>query len=267
LASVLSACGWLRLRSRPGLSRLLRRLGVRLKQARRHVHSPDGHYRDKLATIQLHLQSPDDLLFADEFTLYRQPSLAQAYEQRGHRQPLAELGYSSNRTWRLIAALHAGTGRVHWLEASQLSVGRLVAFYQQVAAAYPTASVVYLAEDNWPMHFHPDVLAALVPQHCPWPWPVSSRWPTEPSPRAKRLHLPIQLLPLPTYASWTNPTEKLWRWLQQDLLHLHRFGDDWLGLKRAVGQFLDQFAHGSRALLRYVGLSDPARLYQTALRL
>ena len=37
--------------------------------------------------------------------------------------------------------------------------------------------------------------------------------------------LPIQLVPLPTYASWCNPIEKLWRQLRQELLHLHRFAD------------------------------------------
>ena len=267
LASLLAACGWLRLHSVPGLWQLLRRLGISLKRARQHVRSPDPDYRAKLEQIHLHLQPAVDLVFVDEFTLYRQPSLERAYAQRGHAQPYAELGYTANRTWRFIAAVHAWTGQVHWLSAGRLSIGRLVAFAQQLVVAYPSAPVVYLAEDNWPLHFHPDVLAALQPQHNPWPFPQPASWRVPPRPRVKRLNLPIQLLPLPTYASWCNPIEKLWRWLRQDVLHLHRFGDDWLGLRSAAGQFLDQFATASPALVRYLGLADPRRLYQSALLL
>ncbi len=64
-------------------------------------------------------------------------------------------------------------------------------------------------------------------------------------------------MPLPTYASWANPIEKLWRWLRQDLLHLHRLAGDLAGLRAAVERFLERFAHGSLALLRYVGLPLP----------
>jgi transposase len=66
--------------------------------------------------------------------------------------------------------------------------------------------------------------------------------------------LPIQLICLPTYASWLNPIEKLWRWLKQDVLHLHCLSQDWPALKQAVATFLDGFATGSDSLLRYVGL-------------
>jgi hypothetical protein len=68
-------------------------------------------------------------------------------------------------------------------------------------------------------------------------------------------YLPIQLLNLPTYASWLNPIEKLWGWLKQDVLHLHCQSDDWPHLKTRVAEFLDQFMAPSPDLLRYVGLS------------
>ena len=63
-----------------------------------------------------------------------------------------------------------------------------------------------------------------------------------------------RILELPTYASWLNPIEKLWRWLQQDVLHLHRLCDDWQALKLAFANFLDGLTDGSLELLRYVGL-------------
>lgn len=120
-------------------------------------------------------------------------------------------------------------------------------------------------QDNWPVHFHPDVLAALQPQSFKWPLHVPPNWPTEPSSKARRLNLPIQLLQLPTYASWTNPIEKLWRWLKQEVLHLHRYADRWSELQNKVSEFLERFSEGSQELLRYVGLEGPLNLYGPAL--
>jgi len=71
------------------------------------------------------------------------------------------------------------------------------------------------------------------------------------------LKLPIQIVPLPTYASWCNPIEKLWRKLRQDVTHLHRWADDLEVLRIEIDRFLDQFAQGSLELLRYVGLAVP----------
>lgn len=79
-------------------------------------------------------------------------------------------------------------------------------------------------------------------------------WPNQPRPRAISDNLPIQLVFLPTYSSWLNPIEKLWRWLRQDVLHLHRLSDDWQGVKQAVWDFIAQFTSGSSELLHYVGL-------------
>ena len=62
-------------------------------------------------------------------------------------------------------------------------------------------------------------------------------------------------MPLPTYASWCNPIEKLWRKLRQEVTHLHRWANDVPRLREEVERFLDQFASGSTDLLRYVGLS------------
>jgi hypothetical protein len=86
-------------------------------------------------------------------------------------------------------------------------------------------------------------------------------WSTTPSAKAVKqwghLQLPIQLIPLPTYASWCNPIEKLWRKLRQELTHLHPWANDLQRLRAEIDQFLAQFASGSPDLLRYVGLGVP----------
>jgi hypothetical protein len=53
----------------------------------------------------------------------------------------------------------------------------------------------------------------------------------------------------------------LWLLLKKQVLHLHRFSDDWDGLKQRVNHELDQYMRPSPDLLRFVGLQDPLRLY------
>ena len=261
------ACSWLRLRSLPGLYRLLRRLQIHRKRGRAHLHSPDSHYLGKLRAIWLWIRAvrldPEQLvlLFGDEMTFYRQPSLSYDYERAGHDQPQAELGHRTNTAWRLGAVLNAWTGQVTYAGHSHFTRKLLVDFLEQIADTYPKAQTIYLVWDNWPVHFHPDVLAALQPQTLPWPLHRPGNWPTQPRGNARRLNLPIQLLQLPTYAPWTNPIEKLWLLLKKDVLHLHRFADDWQGLKQRVHQELDKYTRPSPDLLRFVGLEDPLRLY------
>ncbi len=258
---------YLRLDSLPGMSQLLRRLHIRLKRARSYLHSPDPFYADKLHSIRFHVLSIPALervifLFEDELGFYRQPSLAYAYELMGRIQPLARLGWKRNAVWRVAGLLNAWSGQVLYEQGSQISVPKLIKLYQQAVSAYPAANPLFIAEDNWPVHAHPDVLAALQPQSFPHGLYRPGNWPTAPSPKAKRLNLPIRILFLPTYAPWTNPIEKLWKFVHQEVLHLHRFEDDWAGVKQAVMDCLDQFAQGSKELLQYVGLSDPYRLYR-----
>ena len=92
------------------------------------------------------------------------------------------------------------------------------------------------------------------PSDFRWPLALPDNWPTEPGPHAVHDDLPICLLRLPTYASWLNPIEKLWRWLKQEVLHMHRLADQWPVLRQRVNRFLDCFDKRSPDLLHYVGL-------------
>lgn len=267
LEDILRVCTWLTLRTTGGLSQLLRRVGISYKRGRSHVHSPDPDYAAKLLEVRRclseALSAPDRvvLLFEDECSYSRPPSLDRAYAKRGHDQAEAEWGYRWRAGGRIAAALNALTGQVTYRQATTLSVTELNAFYQQVADAYPQAETIYLVQDNWPVHLHPAVLARLREQTWPWAVKTPPNWPSEPHVPVAQRRLPIRLVWLPTYASWTNPIEKLWRWLRQSELHLHHFADDWSGLRSQVTRWLEQFANGSAALLRYVGLADPERLY------
>lgn len=285
LRDVLEQCRWLRLRTPSGMTRLLRRLGIARKRGRAHVHSPDPDYVAKCEQAQARQQAAREAsqvatrarhprrevtLLLDELTYYRAPTLASAYEQVGHDaqghsiQPLAELAHAANTPTRVGALLDVVSGHVIWRQAARVGVSALVALYQDVRAAYPEAARIWVIQDNWPVHWHPDLLVALEPQETPWTPRRPASWASEASPTARgrwgALHLPIQCVFLPTYASWLNPIEKLWRWLKQDVLHLHRYTTDLPWLREQVAAFLNRFTNGSMdatSLLRYVGLLLP----------
>ncbi len=226
---------WLHGYSDAGISKVLKRLGFSRKRALRFIRSPDPEYRTKWqAVLRAYMEAvsqPDKvvLLFLDELTYYRQPSQASAYHARGQTQPRASEVAGYNTKTRLVAVLNAITGHVSYLQRSKIGKAALVTFYAQVRAAYPAAEKVYIVQDNWPVHKLPEPMQAM---------------------HAHRL----APLFLPTYASWLNPIEKLWRWLKQEVLHLHRCAHLLDQLRQLAIAFLDQFQHGSDNLLRYVGL-------------
>lgn len=274
LAHLRSACEWLQLQTDSGLHHLLKRLKIHYKRGRLTVHSPDPQYLEKLADIYRALQLVQAskgkivLLFADQLTVYRQPTLASAYASAGRQeQPLAHCSHASNTAWRVAGLLNALTGKLTFIEGSKIGVRQLVKLYQKAQQEYPRAEVIYIVLDNWPVHFHPAVLGELRAQQTPFALKVPSNWRAIRAPKVKGLELPIQLLPLPTYASWCNPIEKLWRHLKQNCLHLHRWSDNWEELKKRLGQHLEQFRDGSAELLRYVGLTTKSKLYGALLAL
>lgn len=227
---------WLNGASEAAIYKLLKRLGFSRKQALNFIHSPDPEYHAKWKAI-LHafheaVEHPYEvvLLFQDELTYYRQPSRAPTYGRRGcGHQPYAHQQPRPNTQTRLTAVLNGVTGQVTYLQMSKVGEKALITFYAQVQAVYPQARTIYLVQDNWPVHKLPTVMTVA---------------------HAQRL----TPLFLPTYASWLNPIEKLWRWLKQDVLHLHALADRLDELREQVCNFLNQFVGGSSALLRYVGI-------------
>jgi len=235
LALVLAAVVWLGGLTLSGGWRLLRRLGVVYRRGQEHLHSPDPQYGPKLAAVrQARRQAAASggkvvLLYLDEFTYYRRPEPAPAYAPAGGPGPPAEQGHGRNRKRRVIGALDAVSGRLLAWQGGKAGVKELNRFYGQVRAAYPEAEAIYVAQDNWPVHFLPGVSEHLAGG-------------------------PVRPLRLPTYAPWTNPIEKVWRKLKQEMLRMHDFGDDWSGLQQAVADWLARAAADPQGLRRYTGL-------------
>jgi DDE superfamily endonuclease len=260
---VLAHCPWLRLRTPQSLGRLLHRVGITYKRGRDYLHSPDPDYAAKRAAIAAAYQAaqahPDQhiLLYLDEMLLFRQPTPARAWEARGRRQPLARRSQRSDTPTRLLGALDAVTGRLHRRRPDKVTLPTLLSFFQALVAAYPGRTLTVVL-DNWPVHFHADLLVALRPQTSPFPRYLPASWSPQPSAKAIQqwghLQLPLQLLPLPTYASWCNPIEKVWHKLRQELGHLHPWADDLPRLRAEIDHWLDQYHRSAPDLLHYVGL-------------
>jgi transposase len=230
-----AAVRWAAGYSLSGLGRALARLGIGRQRGRLRLHSPDPAYREKERDIR-HVCSlafgphrPPVVLYGDEFSLYRQPTLGPAFAPAGS-DLAAPLSCRRNGYYRYAGALDVATGQLTWLGRSKLGVANLRRFLAKLRAAYP-ARPLYLIWDNWPVHRHPAVLATADA-------------------------LRIDILWLPTYAPWLNPVEKVWRWLAQDLLRHHRRADRFADLQAQVAEWLGRFAHPNRTLLRYVGLAD-----------
>jgi hypothetical protein len=202
------------------------------------LFSPDPDYRSKGRRLPRCLRDaarhPDTVvaLFLDEFGYQRWPEGAPTW---GLEAAVAQRA-GTNQQWRTIGALNARTGQVNYLDGYIVGRQQVSAFYAQLDQAYPAADLLYVIQDNGNIHTHPAVLTAL-----------------ERYPRIKPVWLP-------TYAPWLNPIEKLWRWVRQDILKMHRWVEDWPRVKHRVHDCLNQFAHGSPDLLRYVGLVGKGKL-------
>ena len=238
LATIQASFAWLSQYSLSGVWRILQRFDLGLRSAAVQLFSPDPDYHLKQKRLERALREaaryPKSVvaLFLDEFGYYRWPDPARDWGPEPRRANRA----GNNQQWRTVGVMNALTGQVNYFDGYIVGRHQLKTFYAQVDQAYAKAQGVYLIQDNWSIHAHPEVLAAL--NTYPRLRPV---W-------------------LPTHAPWLNPIEKLWRWLRQDVLKLHRDVMDWQRVKQRVRDFLDQFQHGSQALLRYVGLVGEGRL-------
>lgn len=228
---------WMRTLSLPAICKLLQRFKLVYKRGRAHVHSPDLEYNQKMAAIvaarEAAQQAPGEVVFLyeDEFTAYLRPLVGRSYRARSERGQKAT--GASGETVRLAGCVDAMSGRVVWRRRSRYNVKEMYRFFYYVQKQYPQAKVIYMALDNWPVHFH-----AYVQEHL-----ATMKQPS-------RLHF----LALPTYAPWTNPMEKYWLKLTREWLRFHPYAGDKQTFKRELDGWLTRHSDASSALLHELGL-------------
>jgi transposase len=171
-------------------------------------------------------------VFQDEASFYRQPSQGWLWSWAGRKQPRMPWSHRSNTLVRAAAWLDSVTGCTGVFQAKSITVPRLIASYRQLLAAYPDALMIYLIQDNWPVHLHKAVLDFLAQ-----------------NPR-------LQLCLLPTYAPRLNSIEKLWRWTRQKLCHAHPFCDNFNEYKAQLTTCFAEAAQEPAAIRHYCGLDS-----------
>ena len=235
LPSVRQVIPWLATMSLPGICKLLKRLHVCYKRGRAHVHSPDALYDQKLAAISnarmLAHSAPEEVVFLyeDEYTFFSRPLVGRCYQPRGGKGTKATGAELVTR--RIAGCVDVASGAVIARQRDRFNVKEMARFFSYVEKHYPEADVIYIALDNWPVHFHGYVSDHLAARH--------SR---------------IRLLRLPTYAPWTNPFEKVWLKLSRELLTQHPYGTRWPDLKALITRWFDELREGSAEMLHEIGL-------------
>lgn len=225
---------WLKECTIPGVYQILKRLKITLKRATGFVESPDLDYRPKRRAVtrafSAALQHPEQfvVLFQDELTYYSQPDNPLKYGAVGNQSPFVKRAATENLMSRIGAVMDGITGQVSYIQADKFGKVAMAQLYRQIRQCYPKRKI-FVVQDNVPFHYSDLALNTAS-------------------------DLAVQPVFLPTYTSWLNPIEKLWRWLKADVLHGHEFAHDPMLLRQVVADFLDQFADGSSALLRYTGL-------------
>lgn len=111
------------------------------------------------------------------------PDPARTWEAMPPAPPQADRGKANNGLWRVAATMDAWTGRVLYLDNYIIGRKKLTELYRRIAEVYPRAKEIYVVQDNWSIHSHPDVLESL------------------------RQHPTIKSIWLPTYAPWLNPSK------------------------------------------------------------
>jgi len=102
----------------------------------------------------------------------------------------------------IVGRLDVVTGPVVTRRANAIRMATLVQCSKDVRTASPQVERISVVLDTWPVHVHPDVLAALEPRTTRWAFPRPGNRPATPGSRAVRragdIRLPIQRTPSPT---------------------------------------------------------------------
>ena len=273
LSSLLDTCkSILMITTLGGLFTILKRLKISYQRARAYVHSPDEFYEIKLTQIKEALkeavQSDNEevvALFEDELTVSIHPTIARDWG-RQKDQPLAKRAIGSELTTRLVGAINPITGKVDVMQRSKVTVPSFVAFLDLLVKEYPNAKRIYLIIDNWPVHYHPSILACLEKQLFEHYFRTPKSWQNvQPEKKYIEKNLPIQFVPLPTYASWLNPIEKYWKLLKQNFIHNHKLASNFKELKELILEKNKELNLDKDALLSYCGLKKKNGIYYDSL--
>lgn len=262
LKRIRQSCDWLQLETDSGMAQLLDRIGLSYTRGRTFVESPDEDFDEKcryLDRLQTWVAEDESqrVVYLDELQYYKHPEPGCGWETRGC-QPTVDRPTASKYDWsrHVLAAVGADRGQLTWHQAPGIDRDMLRTWYHHLVEIHSEVDRLWIHLDNWPVHFHIDVLKSLESQRWPWTFRSPPNWP-DPSEAAEHPgDLPVQLVPFPVYASWLNPVERLWRQLKRQVLALHRDALEPDRLVERVEAFFNMREGNPSQVLREVGLSS-----------
>lgn len=167
LDGIRQVVSWLQQCCLATVSQTLVRWKLVYRRGRRAVHWPDWEYSSKVKrprTISWYRrQQPAQIVqvYEDDLTSYRKPTVAQGYALASRRAARADQGQGHNSTRRVAACLDTHTGQLLGGPRAEFDRHTLLRFYQFVEQSYPQADQMFLIQDNWPVHWHADLVAGL----------------------------------------------------------------------------------------------------------
>ncbi len=186
------------------MSRLLRRVGVRLNRPKPTVDCPWPKSRRtrRLRAIKRlidNLPSGEVALYLDEVDIHLNPKIGPDWTLTGKQKYVRTPGCNEKRY--LAGALDTKTGKLTWVEGDRKnSLLFLDLLYKLVTKTYPKASRIHLILDNYGIHDSLQVKLALK------------------SVRAEKLQLHF----LPPYCPDHNRIERIWKDLHDNVTRNHR---------------------------------------------
>ena len=181
------------------IRRWLKRLRFGWRRARPTLHKRDPRKLARMGAIAaaLRLNEPGTAVFyEDEVDVHLNPKIGYGWMRRGCQEAVPTPG--QNQKAYLAGALHAGSGRVVWVEGARKNSALFIALLRQIKRTYRTSRRIVLILDNYKIHKSQQTQR----------WLAANR--------------KFQLLFQPAYHPWVNRIERLWKALHDTVTRNHR---------------------------------------------
>lgn len=197
--------------------RLLPRLNMVSRRVRPTLNRKDPRKAEKLAAIYQALGCCDAdtaVLYVDEADIDLLPRIGFGWRPRGRSCQSAAITPGQNEKHYLAGALHAGSGRLVWVEHWGKDTTLFIKLLEAVRSTYSRAQRIVLILDNYIIHKTDRV----------------ERWLAE-NPK-------FELLFQPVYHPWVNQIERLWKAMHDTVTRNHQCRTMYQ-LGQNVARFLD----------------------------
>lgn len=188
--------------SRSTISRLLKRLGVRLGRPKPTVGCPWSKWRKTRRLNQIRRliagrRKGEEVVYLDEVDIHLNPKIGPDWMLRGTQKSVMTPGKNQKRY--LAGALNAHSGKLSWVEADRKTSNLFLALlWHLLKKVYPQAKRIHVVLDNYRIHSSQQVKFALA-----------------------NMNGRIKLHFLPPYCPDDNRIERVWRDLHADVTRNH----------------------------------------------